>query len=167
MDCPFRNCFRPVSALGFRRPGTIIGRMNPYKMGAMRDRTYRQHGQSFTELAIFMPILILLLAGMVEVVFLFNDYLQMLDAARNGSREASDSDPFPAETGSFGVTTAPGGAYDAIKDCGSSQNFFRNTACNTNAGRDATPAGAATCSGGFRVLASCAGGGEGACRSSS
>ena len=81
-----------------------------------------------------MPILILLLAGMVEVVFLFNDYLQMLDAARNGSREASDSDPFPAETGSFGVTTAPGGAYDAIKDCGSSQNFFRNTACNTNAG---------------------------------
>ena len=108
--------------------------MNPYKMGAMRDRTYRQRGQSFTELAIFMPILILLLAGMVEVVFLFNDYLQMLDAARNGSREASDSDPFPAEVGSFGVTTAPSGAYDAIKDCGSTQNFFRNTACNTNAG---------------------------------
>lgn len=81
-----------------------------------------------------MPILILLLAGMVEVVFLFNDYLQMLDAARNGSRESSDSDPFPGDVDSFGVTTAPGGAYDDIKDCNTSQNFFRNTACNTNAG---------------------------------
>jgi hypothetical protein len=122
----------------------------------MRDRTYRQRGQSFTELAIFMPILILLLAGMVEVVFLFNDYLQMLDAARGGSREASDIDPYPGDLTSFGSnegSPGPSGAYDDFKYCSDdpdgsddpntpteenplkvTQNFFRRTACNTNDG---------------------------------
>ncbi|MBI3244117.1 MAG: pilus assembly protein [Chloroflexi bacterium] len=99
----------------------------------MKGKTHHKRGQSFTELAIFMPILILLLAGMVEVTFLFNDYLQMLDAVRNGSRESSDSDPFPGNVDSA-PPSAVSGAYDDYKDCSTTQNFFRRTGCNTNDG---------------------------------
>lgn len=99
----------------------------------MKGRTSHNRGQSFVELVLFMPILILLLAGMVEVTFLFNDYLQMLDAARNGSRDSSDSNPIDND-----VSSAPpsikAGSYDDYKDCTVTRNFFRYTACNANEG---------------------------------
>jgi len=95
----------------------------------MRRKTSCQHGQSFTELAIFMPVLIILLAGMTEVVFLFDHYLQMLDAVRNGARDTADSDPYPSPA----FSVAPS-AYDNRKVCGETLNFFRTTGCNTNGG---------------------------------
>lgn len=97
----------------------------------MHKTSYGRHGrgQSFTELALFMPILIILLAGMTEVVFLFDHYLQLLDAVRNGARDSADSDPYPAPA----FSTAPS-AYDIRKVCGETANFFRITSCNTNNG---------------------------------
>lgn len=97
----------------------------------MPNPSQRRHGrgQSFTELAIFMPVLIILLAGMTEVVFLFDHYLQMLDAVRNGARDSADSDPFPAPA----FSNAPS-AYDTRKVCAETGNFFRLTGCNTNNG---------------------------------
>ena len=86
-----------------------------------------QRGQSFVELVIMMPILILLIAGMTEVVFVFNDFLQMLDGVRYGARFTSDSNPYPTDTSSPG-------AYDSLKDCTTTLNFFREAACLTNQG---------------------------------
>lgn len=90
---------------------------NPQERASIR-------GQSFVELAIMMPIMILLIGGMTEVVFVFNDYLQMLDGVRAGARYSSDLNPYPTDL-------ASPGAYDSIKDCSTTLNFFRQTACVT------------------------------------
>lgn len=83
-------------------------------------------GQSFVELALTIPVLLLLIAGMVEIVFAFNDYLQLLDAARDGARYISDFNPYPSDTSSA--------IYDGDKSCTSTQNFFRTSACKAQAG---------------------------------
>lgn len=59
------------------------------------------HGQSLVELAIFFPIIIMMLSGLVEFGFLLNYYLNLMDGPREGSRFGADLDPF---TGSS-VTT--------------------------------------------------------------
>jgi hypothetical protein len=56
--------------------------------------TKSQRGQSFTELALVLPILLLLLAGLVEVGFFINRYLDALDLTREAARFASNRDPF-------------------------------------------------------------------------
>lgn len=81
----------------------------------------KRRGQAFVELALIMPIMLIMIAGMVEVVFAFNDYLQMLDGARNGARDSANLNPYPKA----------GSAYDADKDCADTNNFWRRTACNT------------------------------------
>jgi hypothetical protein len=85
-------------------------------------------GQSFVELALMMPILLLMLAGMVEVVLAFNDYLQILDGASRGARFISDSHPYPDQVETDLNIASP---YDDIKDCDDTLNFFRVAACTT------------------------------------
>jgi hypothetical protein len=53
-------------------------------------------GQSFVELAILFPILLIMLSGLVEFGFLLNHYLDLLDGAREAARFASDADPLLA-----------------------------------------------------------------------
>jgi hypothetical protein len=53
-----------------------------------------QRGQSFLELALLLPIILLLLAGLVEVGFFINRYLDALDLTREAARFASNRDPF-------------------------------------------------------------------------
>jgi hypothetical protein len=48
-------------------------------------------GQSFVELALLFPVLLILVSGMVEFGFLLNQYLAIIDAARNAARFSSDS----------------------------------------------------------------------------
>ncbi|MEK7440980.1 MAG: TadE/TadG family type IV pilus assembly protein [Chloroflexota bacterium] len=103
-----------------------------------------QRGQSFMELAIFLPILFLMLGGMVEITLTFNDYLQMLDAARYGGRSIADTNPypigFPTQAASPGVLDPiQSSAYDSISCDGvlvvtetrTTLNPFRVAACNT------------------------------------
>jgi hypothetical protein len=51
-------------------------------------------GQSFVELAIVLSILLLLLSGMVEFGTLLNQYVNLVDGAREGARYGSNRDPF-------------------------------------------------------------------------
>jgi Flp pilus assembly protein TadG len=46
----------------------------------------RDRGQSLIELALVLPLLVVLLAGLVEVVFYARTYLVMLEATREGAR---------------------------------------------------------------------------------
>jgi len=55
-----------------------------------------QHGQSLVELALFFPILLLILAGLIEVGYYANNYLTALDASREGARMGADGDPDPS-----------------------------------------------------------------------
>jgi hypothetical protein len=65
----------------------------------MRDkRIFEQKnwkkGQSLIELTLVLTILLTLLTGMVEFGNLLNQYITVVDAAREGSRFASNDDPF-------------------------------------------------------------------------
>jgi hypothetical protein len=74
-----------------------------------------ERGQSMVEMALAFPILLLILAGTLEVGKYFNDYLTILDATREAARYAADGDLVMATT----ITTA---------DCGD-LNFYHQTAC--------------------------------------
>lgn len=56
-------------------------------------RTSRTRGQSLVELTLTMPILLLMLLGLVEIGWLANNYLTLLDATREAGRYGSVRDP--------------------------------------------------------------------------
>ncbi|MFH2103184.1 MAG: TadE/TadG family type IV pilus assembly protein [Chloroflexota bacterium] len=53
-----------------------------------------RRGQSFVELMLVVLLLALLLAGVVEFGFLINQYMHLMDAARESARFSSSSSPF-------------------------------------------------------------------------
>ena len=57
-------------------------------------RNARPRGQSFVEMALVVPILLLMLLGLVEVAFFMSKYLDGLDLTREAARFASIRDPF-------------------------------------------------------------------------
>ena len=59
---------------------------------AQRRGTMR--GQSFVELALVLPVLLILLLGVVEVAVFIGRYLDLLDLTREAARWASVRDPF-------------------------------------------------------------------------
>jgi hypothetical protein len=56
-------------------------------------RTKAKRGQGFAELMLVVMMLVILLAMVVEVGFLLNNYLHVFDAAREAARYSSVSDP--------------------------------------------------------------------------
>ncbi|MEL7236972.1 MAG: TadE family protein, partial [Chloroflexota bacterium] len=65
----------------------------------------QEQGQSVVELALTMPILLILLVGMIEIGWFTNNYLILLEASRVGSREGTkldgDSSPYTWELGTI------------------------------------------------------------------
>lgn len=51
-------------------------------------------GQSLVEMAIFFPIIIMMLSGLIEFGFLLNYYLNLMDGPREGARFGADLAPF-------------------------------------------------------------------------
>ncbi len=78
-------------------------------------------GQSFTELALIFPILLLMIAGFVEVAFFSYHYLEAIDLTREAARYASVRDPFELNAPVSGLPTA------ACND--SDFHFYFDTAC--------------------------------------
>ena len=61
------------------------------KTTTKRIRWSEERGQSMTEFAIVLPILVVLLFGIVQFGILFNNYVTLTDAARAGARAAAVS----------------------------------------------------------------------------
>jgi len=57
--------------------------MNAKKM--IRD----ERGQTMTEFAIILPVLVVMLFGIIQFGIVFNNYVTLTDAVRAGAREAS------------------------------------------------------------------------------
>ena len=57
-------------------------------------REYRRKGQSMVEMALVVPILLLMLLGLVEIAAFMGGYLDALDLVREAARFASLRDPF-------------------------------------------------------------------------
>ena len=61
---------------------------------SQNGRHLNEPGQSLVEFVLFLPIMLMMLAMLVEVGFLVNKYLILVDAAREGARWAVSGDPF-------------------------------------------------------------------------
>ena len=72
-----------------------------------KERLPGERGQSLVELTLFMPILILLLAGFVEIGVLTNGYITALDASRAAARYVSPLDPKLTRCQPFGPDAEP------------------------------------------------------------
>jgi hypothetical protein len=96
--------------------------MNTLKISIVFDKVKnlwrkQQGGQSYVELAIALPVLLIMLAGMTEVAFFVARYLDLMDLSRDAARFASVRDPFEA-------------ASMGDKNCSTdSFNFYYDTAC--------------------------------------
>ena len=63
--------------------------------GSRRTQTSdkRPHGQSFVEFALFLPVLLIMLAGLIEIGAYANAHMTFLDASREGARFGANLDP--------------------------------------------------------------------------
>ncbi len=59
----------------------------------MRTRTYLQdqRGQTMTEFALVLPLLVMLLFGVIQFGIAFNNYITLTDAVRAGARKGAVS----------------------------------------------------------------------------
>jgi hypothetical protein len=88
-----------------------------------------QRGQSMVELAVFLPIFILIIAGIAEMGWYLNVYLNLLDATRESARYAADLDPVQNYDPTYNAN-APGYS-GAVADCDSTVEFYTVIACYT------------------------------------
>jgi TadE-like protein len=79
--------------------------------------TRRTRGQSFLELALVLPILLLMLMGLIEVAFFIGHYLDALDLTREAARFGSVRSPFEAVVSDLNCFT------------GDKFNYYWDTAC--------------------------------------
>ena len=64
----------------------------PKHFSIMPRRTLRnQRGQAVTEFAVILPVLLLVLLGIYQFGVVFNNYIQVTAAAREGARKAAVS----------------------------------------------------------------------------
>ena len=89
----------------------------------------KSHGQSYLELALVLPVLLIMLLGLVEVSFYIASYLNGLDLTREAARFASVRDPFDGKGSD--VYTVPGYGSSTCQDTDPSKvDFYYSTACN-------------------------------------
>lgn len=97
----------------------------------LKTRVHRpgKRGQSFLELALVLPVLLIMLAGMTEVAFFIGRYLDALDLTREAARFASLRD--------YKVTLPA-----SSRDCSNASafDFYYTTSCIFS-----PPAGSSTC----------------------
>ncbi len=94
----------------------------------------RQKAQSFVELAIVLPVLLLILLGLVEIAFFIARYLDVMDLTREAARAASLRDPQVQQ-----AYTYTNGAYQCNRTL--PYSFYYTSACVF-----APPEGSAACS---------------------
>jgi Flp pilus assembly protein TadG len=59
------------------------------KRSEMKRRSRREGGQALVELALVLPIFLMLLLGIVQFGTIFRDYIALTDATRVGGRQAA------------------------------------------------------------------------------
>jgi Flp pilus assembly protein TadG len=55
---------------------------------ALNSQVRRQRGQTMAEVAIVLPLLLLLLLGILQLGIVYNNYVTLTDAVRAGARQA-------------------------------------------------------------------------------
>jgi Flp pilus assembly protein TadG len=114
------------------------------RQGALA-RLRREDGQALVEFAIVVPLLLMLVTGIIQFGLVFNKYITITDAARNGAQTlaigrglSNPCDPAVLQTMNSGSATgvtssqvAP--TFSSSSDnCGSSGTYAYNTSGNAN-----------------------------------
>ncbi|KAA3645655.1 MAG: pilus assembly protein [Chloroflexi bacterium] len=97
-----------------------------YRRRKIQSTGWRGHlrkAQSMVEIAIIFPVLLLVLTGLIEFGFMLNDYLTILDAARNAARFSADSNFKINDTSDYCDSHPTNMAKQGTTD------FFKQTAC--------------------------------------
>jgi Flp pilus assembly protein TadG len=127
-------------------------------------KLHSDRGQSLVEITLFIPIMLLMLIGFVEIGTFINDYITLTDTTRSAARYVSSQDPTETRCQPFGpkanptqisfsstsctqseyvtaaATVKSGGADTVYQVCQESEtlNFFYVTGCSAvrNLGSD-------------------------------
>jgi len=86
-----------------------------FQRSGNRSKRRKSKGQSLVELTILLPILIMMIAGLIEFGFMLNYYLDIIDGAREIARFGANLDPLEPD--------------DGILDCVNSSYFYRLLPC--------------------------------------
>lgn len=81
-----------------------------------RNKPANERGQSLVELALFVPILILLLIGLAEIGVLASAYIDTLDGSRASARYVSPLDPALTRCQTFSASST-GRSVSFTSDC--------------------------------------------------
>ena len=97
----------------------------------------KSRGQSMVELALLFPVLLILLSGLIEFGFILNEYLSLMDAARNAARFAADGLYYEHDNTSTIIGDMDQYSIVCVGDPNDSsviptQHFYRQTACLVN-----------------------------------
>jgi Flp pilus assembly protein TadG len=112
------------------------------RQGAVRLR--QEDGQSLVEFAVVVPLLLMLVTGIIQFGLVFNKYITLTDAARNGAEKlaigrglSNPCDPAVLQTISSGSATnvtssqvAP--TFSSGSDFCGTGSYVYNTSGNTN-----------------------------------
>lgn len=63
------------------------------KLPWFRRGRVKSRGQSLVEFTVLLPVLLIMISGLIEFGIMLNYYLDVIDAAREAARFASDADP--------------------------------------------------------------------------
>jgi Flp pilus assembly protein TadG len=81
----------------------------------IRKRPTNDEGQAVVEFAVILPVLLLVLFGILQFGIVFNNYIQVTSAAREGARKAATSR-------ALGVTAAESAATTSARNAAASLN---------------------------------------------
>ena len=91
----------------------------------------RQRGQSLVELALFLPVFLILIVGVAEMGFYLNHYINLLDATREGARFGADLDPMAGNYNPAFNHNSGSYSSGATYSCDTTQEFYTVVACYT------------------------------------
>ena len=99
------------------------------KIGVIQRHAQRERGQSLTEMALFVPILLLMMIGFVEIGVYINAYITTVDATRGAARYVSAQDPTETRCFVFGSgDTGQWGFLWPLNDRNCTQTDYKNSA---------------------------------------
>ncbi|HRE29317.1 MAG TPA: TadE/TadG family type IV pilus assembly protein, partial [Anaerolineales bacterium] len=89
-----------------------------------------RRGQSLVEMALVLPLLLILLSSLAEFGFAFNRFINVVEAVREGARFGVDQQPNPDKGGRELVPNpAVTGELMSNMDCNNTQDFYAKISC--------------------------------------
>ncbi len=94
------------------------------------QRPGHERGQSLIEITLFLPIILLLLVGLIEIGVFVNSYITSLDSSRAAARYVSPLDPFVTRCWADFSSPTTGKSISAFSSSECADSEYRDKATN-------------------------------------